>query len=154
MVDGVNQPTEEGTPQGSPLSPLLSNVYLDDLDQELGRRGHSFVRYADDVMIYVASERAGQRVMEGISAFIEQRLKLRVNRGKSAVAWAGKRAFSRVQLLQAQGELENRSQPRGPEAGQAAPAPAHRAHLGRPDGAADRSDQPLHAGLDGLLRPR
>lgn len=93
MADGVKQPTEEGTPQGSPLSPLLSNVYLDDLDRELGRRGHSFVRYADDVMIYVASERAGQRVMEGISAFIEQRLKLGVNRGKSAVAWAGKRAF-------------------------------------------------------------
>jgi RNA-directed DNA polymerase len=93
MADGIEQPTEEGTPQGSPLSPLLSNVYLDDLDRELGRRGHRFVRYADDVMIYVRSERAGQRVMEGISGFVERRLKLRVNRGKSAVAWAGKRAF-------------------------------------------------------------
>lgn len=60
MADGVKQPTDEGTPQGSPLSPLLSNVYLDDLDSELRRRGHRFVRYADDVMIYVGSERAGQ----------------------------------------------------------------------------------------------
>jgi RNA-directed DNA polymerase len=93
MADGVKQPTDEGTPQGSPLSPLLSNVYLDDLDRELDRRGHRFVRYADDVMIYVRSERAGERVAEGISAFIERRLKLRVNRQKSAVAWAGKRTF-------------------------------------------------------------
>lgn len=93
MVDGTKQPTEEGTPQGSPLSPLLANVYLDDLDRELRERGHRFVRYADDVMIYVRSERAGQRVMEGISAFIEQRLGLRINRGKSAVARAGRRAF-------------------------------------------------------------
>jgi group II intron reverse transcriptase/maturase len=93
MADGVKQPSEEGAPQGSPLSPLLSNVYLSELDRELGRRGHRFVRYADDVMIYVRSERAGQRVMEGISAFIEQRLRLRVNRRKSAVAWAGRRPF-------------------------------------------------------------
>jgi RNA-directed DNA polymerase len=93
MADGVKQPSEEGTPQGSPLSPLLSNVYLDDLDRELGRRGHRFVRYADDVIIYVASERAGQRVAKSTAAFIEERLKLRVNRRKSAVAWAGKRPF-------------------------------------------------------------
>lgn len=93
MADGVKQPSEEGTPQGSPLSPLLSNVYLDDLDQELRRRGHRFVRYADDVMIYVTSRRAGQRVMDSVCAFIEQRLKLKVNRTKSAVAWAGRRTF-------------------------------------------------------------
>lgn len=93
MADGVKQRTGEGTPQGSPLSPLLSNVYLDDLDRELARRGHRFCRYADDVMIYVGSERAGQRVMEGISTLVEQSLKLRINRDKSAVAWAGKRPF-------------------------------------------------------------
>ena len=86
MAEGVCQPSEEGTPQGSPLSPLLSNIMLDDLDWELDRRGHRFLRYADDGRIYVRSERAGQRVMESISQFVEQRLKLRVNRQKSAVA--------------------------------------------------------------------
>jgi RNA-directed DNA polymerase len=93
MLDGVKQPSEEGTPQGSPLSPLLGNVMLDDLDWELDRRGHHFVRYADDVMVYVESKRAGQRVMDGITRFIGQRLKLRVNAEKSAVAPATTRAF-------------------------------------------------------------
>lgn len=77
MADGVKQPSEGGTPQGSPLSPLLSNVYLDDLDRMLEKRGHRFVRYADDITIYVASKRAAQRVMGSTSEFIEQRLKLR-----------------------------------------------------------------------------
>lgn len=93
MADGVRQPSEQGTPQGSPLSPLLSNVYLDDLDRELRRRGHRFVRYADDVMIYVQSGRAGQRAIGSVCTFIEQRLKLKVNRDKSTVAWAGRRTF-------------------------------------------------------------
>jgi group II intron reverse transcriptase/maturase len=93
MADGVKQPSEEGTPQGSPLSPLLANVMLDDLDRELERRGHRFVRYADDLMVYVRSERAGQRVIESIAQYVEQRLKLRVNRRKSAVAPATKRPF-------------------------------------------------------------
>jgi RNA-directed DNA polymerase len=83
----------EGTPQGSPISPLLANVMLDDLDAELQRRGHRFVRYADDLRVYVASERAGQRVMASITTFIEVRLKLRVNRQKSAVAPATTRPF-------------------------------------------------------------
>jgi len=92
MEDGVVLPTEEGTPQGGPLSPLLSNLMLDDLDRELERRGHRFVRYADDCNIYVRTERAGQRVMESISGFITKKLKLKVNREKSAVAapWARK----------------------------------------------------------------
>jgi RNA-directed DNA polymerase len=93
MADGVRQEVERGTPQGSPLSPLLSNVMLDDLDSELGRRGHRFVRYADDLMVYVRSERAGLRVMASITQYVESRLKLRVNREKSAVAPATKRPF-------------------------------------------------------------
>ena len=91
MDGGLVHASEEGTPQGSPLSPLLSNVMLDDLDWELERRGHRFVRYADDGRIYVQSERAGERVMESITQYIEQRLKLRVNRQKSAVAPAVER---------------------------------------------------------------
>jgi len=93
MEDGVVIRTEEGTPQGGPLSPLLSNLLLDDLDRELERRGHCFVRYADDCNIYVRTERAGQRVMEGITSFLTKKLKLKVNREKSAVAAPWKRKF-------------------------------------------------------------
>jgi RNA-directed DNA polymerase len=93
MDDGLVSPTEEGTPQGGPLSPLLSNLVLDELDKELGRRGHEFVRYADDCNIYVRSERAGRRVMEGVSRFIAQTLKLKVNTSKSAVARPEGRKF-------------------------------------------------------------
>jgi RNA-directed DNA polymerase len=93
ISDGAWTASEEGTPQGSPLSPLLGNVMLDDLDRELESRGHRFVRYADDVMIYVASRRAGERVLESVTEFVEQRLKLRVNAAKSAVATATSRTF-------------------------------------------------------------
>ena len=93
MENGLVSPTDEGTPQGGPLSPLLSNIVLDDLDKELERRGHRFVRYADDCNIYVKSERAGQRVMESISSFITKKLKLKVNGEKSAVAKVGERGF-------------------------------------------------------------
>ena len=79
MENGLVSPSVEGTPQGGPLSPLLSNVVLDELDRELERRGHRFVRYADDANIYVRSERAGLRVMESIKRFITQKLKLKVN---------------------------------------------------------------------------
>jgi RNA-directed DNA polymerase len=85
MVDGVRMPSEEGTPQGSPLSPILSNIMLDDLDRELFARGHRFVRYADDVRVFVRSKRAAQRVLDSIAVVIEGRLKLRVNREKSKV---------------------------------------------------------------------
>jgi group II intron reverse transcriptase/maturase len=86
MPDGVVVTTEEGTPQGGPLSPLLSNIVLDELDWELERRHHLFVRYADDSNIYVRSERAGRRVMATVVQFIERRLRLKVNADKSAVA--------------------------------------------------------------------
>ena len=93
MPDGVVVSTEEGVPQGGPLSPLLSNVVLDELDQELAQRGLRFVRYADDCNIYVGSERAGQRVMASVVRFIERRLRLRVNASKSAVARPEERHF-------------------------------------------------------------
>jgi len=85
MVNGVVVRTEEGTPQGGPLSPLLSNILLDDLDKELEKRGHQFVRYADDCNIYVRSRRAGERVMESVGGFLEKKLKLKINRKKSKV---------------------------------------------------------------------
>lgn len=93
MPDGVRVSTDEGVPQGGPLSPLLSNIVLDELDRELGRRGHRFVRYADDCNIYVRSERAGRRVMAGVTGFIKRRLRLEVNQAKSAVARTGERHF-------------------------------------------------------------
>jgi len=93
MVNGVVQERYEGTPQGGPLSPLLSNILLDELDQELERRGHEFCRYADDCNIYVRSERAGKRVMETIEGFLWKRLKLKVNLRKSAVARPQERQF-------------------------------------------------------------
>jgi RNA-directed DNA polymerase len=93
MENGLVGPSGEGTPQGGPLSPLLSNLVLDELDRELERRGHRFVRYADDCNIYVRSERAGQRVMDSIAQFITQRLKLKVNEAKSAVARPQERKF-------------------------------------------------------------
>jgi len=93
LEGGLVSPVEEGTPQGGPLSPLLSNLVLDELDRELERRGHCFARYADDCNIYVGSARAGQRVKASVTHFITRRLKLRVNEAKSAVARPGERKF-------------------------------------------------------------
>src|SRR5437660_10604128 len=93
LTDGLVGPTEEGTPQGGPLSPLLSNLMLDVLDKELERRGHNFVRYADDCNIYVRSQRGGERVMASIERFLTKRLKLKVNKAKSAVARPSVRKF-------------------------------------------------------------
>lgn len=92
MEDGLVKPTEEGVPQGGPLSPILSNLLLDDLDKELEKRGLRFVRFADDCNTYVASKRAGERVMESITKFLNKRLRLKVNEAKSAVGrpWARK----------------------------------------------------------------
>jgi RNA-directed DNA polymerase len=93
MTDGVCNERHEGTPQGGPLSPLLANLLLDDLDKELERRGHRFCRYADDCNIYVRSQAAGERVMASVTSFLEGKLRLKVNQQKSAVAPVGERQF-------------------------------------------------------------
>jgi RNA-directed DNA polymerase len=93
MEDGLVSPVDEGTPQGGPLSPLLSNLVLDELDKELARRGHRFCRYADDCNIYVRSCRAGERVMASVSRFLTRKLRLKVNEAKSAVARPEERKF-------------------------------------------------------------
>ncbi|MDU2290329.1 MAG: reverse transcriptase domain-containing protein, partial [Clostridium celatum] len=93
MINGIVVSNEEGTPQGGPLSPLLSNIILDELDKELEKRGHRFCRYADDCNIYVKSKRSGERVMENITRFIEGKLRLKVNINKSAVETPWKRKF-------------------------------------------------------------
>jgi RNA-directed DNA polymerase len=93
LEGGVASPRTEGTPQGGPLSPLLSNILLDELDQELERRGHRFVRYADDCNVYVRSKAAGERVMASLEGFLTERLRLKVNREKSAVARPWDRTF-------------------------------------------------------------
>src|SRR5262245_57860686 len=100
LENGLVSPTDEGTPQGGPLSPLLSNLLLDEWDRELERRGHRFVRYADDCNIYVRSERAGERVLAGMTQFLAKRLRLKVNEQKSAVASVTERKFLGHRLLE------------------------------------------------------
>lgn len=111
MVDGIKQGAEQGTPQGSPLSPLLSNVYLDDLDRELHSRGHRFVRYADDLVIYMKTRRAAQRVMVSVTSWIEDRLSLKVNHGKSAVGHATRRPLLSFGFYRRDGEVKVRIDP-------------------------------------------
>lgn len=108
LPDGVKVSTAEGVPQGGPLSPLLSNIVLDELDRELEERGHRFVRYADDCNVYMRSERAGQRVMASLKSFIERRLRLKVNEKKSAVARPEERHFLGFSLRRdaLEGEVE------------------------------------------------
>lgn len=105
MVEGVVVPSEEGTPQGGPLSPLLANIYLDALDKELERRGLAFSRYADDCNIYVGSRRAAQRVLASVTAWIKQRLRLEVNADKSGVGRPWERKFLGFRINQ-QGKIE------------------------------------------------
>jgi group II intron reverse transcriptase/maturase len=99
MDNGVKVRSEVGTPQGGPLSPLLANILLDDLDKELEKRGHSFCRYADDCNIYVASQRAGERVMASVTDFVEHKLKLQVNQKKSAVGGSNERKFLGLRVI-------------------------------------------------------
>ena len=105
MVNGVVMDTEEGTPQGGPLSPLLSNIMLDDLDKELEKRGHKFVRYADDCNIYIKTQRAGERVMESVKGFLEKKLKLKVNPQKSKVDKAQRVKFLGFSFYKYKGEM-------------------------------------------------
>lgn len=100
MANGVVQSRREGTPQGGPLSPLLANVLLTDFDRELESRGHRFVRYADDCNIYVQSPRSGERVLSSVSTFLGKKLKLRINKEKSAVGHVSKRSFLGYRLFQ------------------------------------------------------
>lgn len=111
MVNGVVMVSEEGTPQGGPLSPLLANIMLDDLDKELERRGHRFVRYADDCNIYVRSRRAGERVMAGVRQFLQERLKLKVNESKSAVDRPWRLKFLGFSMYRLQGKTGIRIAP-------------------------------------------
>ena len=115
MVNGVVMDNEEGTPQGGPLSPLLSNIYLDDLDKELDKRGHHFARFADDANIYVHSRRAGERVMKSVTKFLEERLRLQVNQEKSAVGRPWKRKFLGFSLYKHKGEYKIRLAPQTAE---------------------------------------
>lgn len=150
MEGGLVSPRTEGTPQGGPLSPLLSNILLDELDRELEKRGHRFCRYADDCNVYVQTERAAQRAMDGLTRFLEAKLKLRVNRQKSAVARVWERKFlgysftaqkdARLRLPEV-----SRRRFRGQGAGGAAGEP------GAVPEAGDRATQPAAAGLGGLL---
>ena len=107
MADGVKSRSEKGTPQGGPLSPLLANILLDDLDKELESRGLRFARYADDCNIYVRSERAGERVMASVVSFLEVKLRLRVNSEKSAVARPAERRFPGFSTADMEGGASN-----------------------------------------------
>ena len=126
LENGLVGPTDEGTPQGGPLSPLLSNLVLDQLDRELERRGHRFARYADDTLIYVRSRRAGQRLMGGLTRLLEGKLKLKVNREKSAVARPWERKFLGFSFTNGAAEAPNRAQDKDPVRGSNPNTPTRR----------------------------
>jgi RNA-directed DNA polymerase len=115
MEGGVVSPRIEGTPQGSPLSPLLSNIILDELDKELHERGHSFVRYADDCSIYVRSEKSAQRVLESVSGYIESKLKLKVNREKTKISRPNQSTLLGFSFYRGKGQWEIRVSPKALE---------------------------------------
>ena len=151
MEDGLVSPVDEGTPQGGPLSPLLSNIVLDEFDRELERRGLRFARYADDCNIYVRSRRAGERVMESITRFITTKLKLKVNEQKSAVARPWERKFLGFSFTSVgHTETADRAESGGPVQGAGPGTDATDARgEHRTDG---RGTGPVSTGLDRLLR--
>jgi len=153
LEGGLVSPRTEGTPQGGPLSPLLSNILLNDLDQELGRRGHRFVRYADDCNVYVQSQRAGERVMASLERFLTKGLRLKVNRDQSAVARPWNRGFlgyrvtvdRKPKLKVAPASIARRKQE----------AACQAAHWARPEPRPHhRGDRPAVARVDRLLSTR
>ena len=151
MPDGVVVATEEGTPQGGPLSPLLSNIVLDELDSELEQRGHRFVRYADDCNIYVRSERAGQRVMASVVRFIESRLRLKVNPAKSAVARPGERHFLGFSLRRKKHVAVRLSQRSGDRVERGTNSRADATQLGRETQTVYPAVEPVPEGMGRLL---
>jgi RNA-directed DNA polymerase len=151
LDNGLFEASEEGTPQGGPLSPLLSNLVLDELDRELKRRGHRFVRYADDCNIYVRSEKAGRRVMQSVTRFIERRLKLQVNAAKSAVDRPWRRSFLGF-TLRNEPELKPVHRRQGRRPVQTPGARADGAASGRQPGADDPRAGSIPSGMGRLLR--
>jgi len=153
MEEGLVSPSVEGTPQGGPLSPLLSNLVLDELDRELEARGHRFVRYADDCNIYVRSERAGQRVMDSVKRFLTHKLKLKVNEAKSAVAKPQERKFLGFSFLVRPGkEPKRRIAPKAIERFKERIRENHAQGQRNEHGADDPGTGPLSAGLAGIFR--
>ena len=149
MVNGVVMDTEEGTPQGGPLSPLLANIMLDDLDKELEQRGLRFVRYADDCNIYVASERAAERVMASVKRFLAEKLSLKVNERKSTVDRPWRLKFLGFSFYKRKGAEVRVATRRSTAFG---PSPAtDETHPAGQAGASDPGSQSVHDGLDRLL---
>lgn len=152
LLNGVVVERGEGTPQGGPLSPLLANILLDEVDQELERRGHRFCRYADDCNIYVRSQRAGERVMASVTRILEQKLRLKVNRAKSAVGRPSGREFGISDSWGCDGSTKHRG--REFETGQGHHSSDHEAEPRRePRSRAERT-RDVHGWLGGLLLAR
>jgi len=151
MINGIKMETEEGTPQGGPLSPLLSNIMLDDLDKELEKRGHKFVRYADDCNIYVKTERAGGRVMESVRKFLEEKLKLKVNQKKSKVEKAYRVKFLGFSFYKRKGEVQVRVAERSLERFRGKTSQTDQKNAKRKDRRYHPGNQCLHSRMDRIL---
>ena len=149
MVGGLVEARAEGTPQGGPLSPLLSNILLDELDKELERRGHAFCRYADDCNAYVQAKRAGERVMDSVSRFLERRLKLKVNFAKSAVDRPWNRKFLGYSMTEAESgrRIGRAHEGKAPDALSQGPG-------SEPETLHSGGVESAPAGMDELLSPR
>ena len=150
MEDGLVRPVDEGTPQGGPLSPILSNLVLDDLDKELARRGHRFCRYADDCNIYVRSHCAGERVMASVSRFLTNRLRLKVNEAKSAVARPEERKFLGFSISNDGSRAAHRA--KGARQIQGADPRHHTSDTGVQSATVDQRAEAIHRRMARLLR--